>query len=230
MKTKKLLVVNSIHSITSAQIFNNQLERIYSKLKPMINTITPREKFDPVFTNKHTHLLISGSELRASRSYEKDDFFYSLINHFLQAEKPILAICHGHQMLAKSITDSQVCRQASRPEFGWQDIQIESNYLFKGITNPVFMESHFDEVFSLPPSFNIIAHNNNCPIQAFQYRNNACWGLQFHPEVNLQESEIMLKQISRNYPELETNINWKMPKSGLIFQNYKIFENFLNAG
>ena len=70
-----------------------------------------------------THLVITGSELSAVRPHERDDDVTRLIRSFVDAGKPVLGICWGHQMLAKALAGAHVCRKAARPEFGWRRVR-----------------------------------------------------------------------------------------------------------
>ena len=118
--------------------------------------------------SKYSHLLVTGSSLSASQGSEFDDIIIKVIQYFIKIQKPILGICHGHQMLARAILGNSACRKAKTPEFGWKKMQVKDNPLFKGISNPVFLESHYDEVCNLTADFQIIATNNECNIKAFQ--------------------------------------------------------------
>jgi len=95
--------------------------------------------------SKYSHLLITGSSLSASLGSDWDNTIISIIKYFVKLGKPILGICHGHQMIARAISGDKVCRRANIPEFGWKKMRLKKNQIFKGISNPVFLESHYDE-------------------------------------------------------------------------------------
>ncbi|MEM7356677.1 MAG: gamma-glutamyl-gamma-aminobutyrate hydrolase family protein, partial [Acidobacteriota bacterium] len=130
----------------------------------------------------HGHLLLSGSELSAAKTYERDDELIRLIRAFDRANKPILGLCYGHQMVARALGGR--CRRAAVPEFGWKRVAIRPNALFAGLSDLVPIHSHFDEVFDLPPTFDVIASTDACTVQAFQVRDRPVWGMQFHPELS----------------------------------------------
>ena len=179
--------------------------------------------------SQFNRLLITGSELSASQGSEWDEIIISIIKYFVKNEKPILGICHGHQMIARALAGNGVCRRADIPEFGWKKIQIEDNSLFKGISNPVFLESHYDEVYNLPEEFNIIAANSDCAVQAFQYKNLPIWGIQFHPEMQFDNgSKMVQNHLAEN---LQDNKFYKdeLENKAQIDQNFKIFNNFINS-
>ncbi|HPR17672.1 MAG TPA: gamma-glutamyl-gamma-aminobutyrate hydrolase family protein [Candidatus Cloacimonadota bacterium] len=139
-----------------------------------------------------SHLLITGSELSAALGSEWDAKIISVTEAFLKMEKPILGICHGHQILAKAISGNQACQRSPQPEFGWKKMQIVSNPLFNNVSQPIFLESRYDEVCNLQDRCEVIASNNNLAIQAFQLRNRPVWGMQFHPEMMWDDGNKML--------------------------------------
>ena len=142
-------------------------------------------------------VIISGSELSASKSHIEESDVFSIINEFIFGCKPILGICYGHQMLARALNGGDCCIPAETPEFGFTKVTLdEDNILFKGISNPEIMESHFDQVVDLDDSFKIIATNDKTKIQAFQWGDNLVWGVQFHPEMSYLEGEAMLNRFS----------------------------------
>lgn len=55
--------------------------------------------------------------------------------------------------------------------------------LFEGLPNPFLVrESHYCEIKKVPPQFDLIATNENCPVQAIKHRERPLYGTQFHPE------------------------------------------------
>lgn len=174
----------------------------------------------------YSHLLLTGSALSASQGSEFDSDIISLINKFIEHKKPILGICHGHQMLARALAGDDSCRRTKVPEFSWRKINIKDNPLFAGIENPILMESHYDEVCNLNDDFEIIASNDDCRIQGFQYKNNPFWGVQFHPEVNLEIGDKMIDNHIKNNPQDKKYYKNELQNPEQIEQNFKIFSNF----
>jgi len=179
----------------------------------------PREK-------DFSHLMLTGSELSAATGSKWDEKIISVIKQFLQAAKPVLGICHGHQMIARAIAGDHVCRRASEPEFGWKRMEITDNALFIGIAEPVFLESRYDEVYALPPKFSIIASNAKAEVQAFQYNNLPVWGVQFHPEMLLEDGNRMLEKHLVQNPKDRKFREYELSSPESVAHNLKIFENF----
>ncbi|MDH5481097.1 MAG: glutamine-hydrolyzing GMP synthase, partial [Nitrosomonas sp.] len=104
---------------------------------------------------------------------------------------PVLGICYGMQTMAAQL-GGRVENAAIR-EFGYADIQVSKNgallQSIKGRTDSsedhrldVWM-SHGDKVESLPPGFQVMAHNAATPIAAMADESRHFYGIQFHPEV-----------------------------------------------
>jgi len=99
------------------------------------------------------------------------------------ADFPILGICAGHQFIALHFGGET--RNAEKPEFGKAKLVVDdSDELFRSLPKSFFVwQSHNDEVASLPKDFKVLAHSNNCRIQALKYLKKPFYGVQFHPEV-----------------------------------------------
>ncbi|HEX3018773.1 MAG TPA: glutamine-hydrolyzing GMP synthase [Chitinispirillaceae bacterium] len=96
---------------------------------------------------------------------------------------PVLGLCYGHQLIAKSL-GGRVCRGTAR-EYGLAKISLKvSSELFNGLSDveQVWM-SHGDAVQSLPADFSILASTSDCTFAAVRHNHKKIFGLQFHPEV-----------------------------------------------
>ena len=175
-----------------------------------------------------THLLLTGSELSASQGSEYDEEIFETIYSFVQARKPILGICHGHQMLARYLAGDEYCRRAIQPEFGFKSMKITDDELFAGIQNPIFLESRYDEVFDLPPEFKIVAANETEAVQGFRYKNLPVWGIQFHPEFLFEDGEDMLQKHLTENPQDKIYYRDDLIDKMHLEQNLRIFTNFIN--
>jgi GMP synthase (glutamine-hydrolysing) len=176
--------------------------------------------------SKFTHLILSGSELSAAKGSAWDDKIIAVIRSFLQDNKPLLGICHGHQILARTIAGDQTCRRAVQPEFGWKKMELKQNPLFTGISEPVFLESRYDEVCDLPAEFEVIASNKSATVQAFQYERKPVWGVQFHPEMLLQDGTEMVERHLRENPQDRKYWVNELQNPEQVVQSLNIFRNF----
>lgn len=100
------------------------------------------------------------------------------------AKVPVLGICYGAQMMAQQ--DSGEVIPSDIREYGRANLSHidHHNALMKEVTldSQVWM-SHADTIASLPENYEIIASTESVKIAAFKVKNEARFGIQFHPEV-----------------------------------------------
>lgn len=176
---------------------------------------------------EHDRLLISGSELSAAERNERDDELCALIQTFLDSGKPVMGICYGSQMLARTLGGK--CRRAAVPEFGWKRVSIRPNPLFDDLDELVPVHSHYDEVHDLPPSCVPIASTDDCAIQAFQVRDRPVWGVQFHPEMSYAEGQHMMQGNLETEPAARQHFVDQLQEPEQVDQNLRIFARFFAA-
>jgi GMP synthase (glutamine-hydrolysing) len=121
-----------------------------------------------------------------------------------KASFPILGICAGMQFMTNHFGGATA--PAKVPEFGKTTLHVDDeDDLFVGLPNTFTVwESHNDEVSVLPRMFKVLAHSDNCPIEAFRIEGKPFYCLQFHPEVENTEHGY---EIFRNF--LEVVRSWK---------------------
>jgi GMP synthase (glutamine-hydrolysing) len=96
---------------------------------------------------------------------------------------PVLGICYG-MMLTAYLLGGNV-EAATEREYGRAEIDVtEESPLFAN-TPPrqQVWASHGDRIISAPEGFRTIATTPSAPITAFENRERAIYGIQFHPEV-----------------------------------------------
>jgi GMP synthase (glutamine-hydrolysing) len=170
-----------------------------------------------------THLVISGSVASATEAQPWDRALGDLVRHCVERRKPVLGICYGHQFLAKVLAGPDHVRRAARPEFGFLELDLAPNPLFRGLEAPLLMASHFDEACDLPGEFQVLASSPDCAVHAFQYRDLPVWGVQFHPEYGAAEGQRIWQEVFARSPELIPAAPAepaRMEQNGLIFRNF----------
>jgi GMP synthase (glutamine-hydrolysing) len=103
---------------------------------------------------------------------------------------PVLGICYGMQTMAAQLGGA--VENALVREFGYAEMTTQDGALFAEIKDrmsatgdhilDVWM-SHGDKVITLPPGFQIMAHNAATAIAAMADDTRQFYGIQFHPEV-----------------------------------------------
>ncbi len=141
-------------------------------------------------------LVLSGGAPRIGLSAEK---MGNNREYLEKADYPILGICAGHQFMA--IVFGGDAGPAEIPEFGETRVYVdEEDGLFRGLPETfIAWESHNDEVTRVPDAFSVLAHSDNCRVQAMKHHERPLYGLQFHPEVNNTEHG---KDIFANFVEI----------------------------
>ncbi|KZX16319.1 GMP synthase [Methanobrevibacter cuticularis] len=106
------------------------------------------------------------------------------LNYLNKLDIPILGICLGHQLIAKSFGGT--VSTSSTESYAQIEINVlEENKLFKGLFPSMQVwTSHKDEVKSLPDEFKILASSPICKIEAMKHKTKDIYGIQFHPEVH----------------------------------------------
>lgn len=108
-----------------------------------------------------------------------------IVREAIAAEKPVLGICLGAQLIATAL-GGEVSRLPTS-EIGWYDVDLTEH----GRGDPLLAELgersrifqwHTDGI-RLPEGIQPLASSPACPVQAFRYRHHV-YGLQFHLEVD----------------------------------------------
>ena len=168
--------------------------------------------------------IITGSKYSVYENVPWINNLVDFVKLLIKNKKPVLGICFGHQVIAKSI-GADVIKNPLGWELGSYSINLTdsglNHNLFFGINNyDIVYESHQDVVVNLPSDVNILA-NTKKSIQSFQYKNNI-YGVQFHPEFSWEVTRMLMDlRISRGIL-VDNNL---LKKS---INGYKILNNFID--
>ena len=188
-------------------------------------------KHEPIPNKKFSLVVILGAPESAN-----DDFPYlieeqELIKNSVNDDIPVLGICLGSQLIAK--TFGAKIYSGPKKEIGfYNDLKISSDStFFSGFQNPFTVFHWHGDTFDLPQGALRLASSEHYPNQAFQYK--SAIGLQFHLEVNeemvnlwLDNTEEKLQKISYINPQeirSEINDNISIVKSNMknFYNNFK---------
>jgi GMP synthase-like glutamine amidotransferase len=105
----------------------------------------------------------------------------------LAAERPVLGICAGMQLLARFAGGAIALGESV--EHGFLPIQVlDRTGLLSGLPpEAVVYHDHTDEIVDLPDGFQVLASSEVCAVQAFADPARCWWGTQFHPEESNEE-------------------------------------------
>lgn len=161
--------------------------------------------------------------------YEEDKYPFladetAFLKQAIDADKPVLGICLGAQMIAKAL-GAQVTKSPAK-EVGWGKVTLSDegrrDGLFHGLPDTLDVLQWHEDMFHIPQGGKLLAYSGDCPHQAFRYRN--ALGLQFHLEVT---TEILLEwfsgspdrdEIIRRYKELEPDL---LARAEMLYSNFK---------
>ena len=154
-----------------------------------------------------------------------------LIKNSVDNEIPVLGICLGSQLIAKTF-GAKVYKGPIKEIGFYNDLNFLNNSkLFDGFKNPFSVFHWHGDTFDLPNGATRLALSENYSNQAFQYK--SAIGLQFHLEVNeqminlwLDKTEEKLQQIPYIDPkkirsEIDGNISIVKSNMGNFYNNFK---------
>ena len=139
--------------------------------------------------------------------YDEDAFGCN--KEIFALEIPVLGICYGMQLIAK--TFGATINKSVTSEYGKSQIEVdENNPLFQKLPKiqTVWM-SHGDYVKTLPQGFSKIASSKNCKLASIANENKKIYAVQFHPEVRhtIYGNEILHHFV---FDICHAEANWKM--------------------
>lgn len=170
-----------------------------------------------------THLLIMGGPMAV---YEMDRYPYlineaQLINAAIKANKHILGVCLGAQMVAHALGARVYA--GGRKEIGWYEIALTP----EGMKDPIMSSLALDgksaaqvfqwhgDTFDLPAGAVRLASSDLYPNQAFRYSDRV-YALQFHIEVTPKIVSDWLKD------EKGVDLNSVNAESSSLYEPYRM--------
>ena len=140
-----------------------------------------------------SHSMVTHEELW---SLEVEKWLPKLIDE----DVPLLAICYGHQLLAKSLGGVSGYHENGM-EIGSVDINLEENAkndeIFSKLQNNFKAHTiHSQTVIKLPKNARRLAFNSHDKNHAFRV-GNCAWGVQFHPEFDKNIMNLYIKEVAK---------------------------------
>ena len=219
-----LLVLNCI--VGPSGNFDRSMDRILSANNIEFETIKLDDYNRPLEDiERFDRMLISGSSIMHLDEHFMHDLCADAIRKFIQAGKGVLGICYGHQTIARSILGIDCIGR--NPEFGFVEIELEPSPLFEGMKRPfMVLESHYETVERLSDDFHVLGHSATVGVEAFQYKDFPVWGVQFHPEYNIEQGKDMMRRKVLKDPKVEKLLQHSDVPQSHFRQNEKVLVNF----
>ena len=193
----------------------------------VIETIQAKQEKIP--SKRYSLLIILGApeSVNDNLGYLSDEMV--LIQNYVNNGIPVLGICLGSQLIAKSFGASVY--HGTKKEIGFfHDLRLESKNmsdLFSGFNNPFTAFHWHEETFTLPRNAIRLVRSNDYENQAFKI--GTAVGLQFHLEVDESminswldhthhishnEKEKILYDTEKNFSTMKQNIS-------VFYENFK---------
>ena len=189
-------------------------------------------KHEKLPERKYSLLVILGAPESANDDLPYLQAEQKLIKKTVDDHTPVLGICLGSQLIAKTF-GGKVYRGPKKEIGFYHDLKIDtSSKLFSGFTNPFTVFHWHGDTFDLPEGAVRLAHSESYQNQAFQI--NSAVGLQFHLEVNaemvnlwLDNTREKLEQIPYIDPQkirsdIDKNISIVKNNMNNFYNNFKL--------
>ena len=193
----------------------------------VIETIQAKQEKIP--SKRYSLLIILGAPESVNDNLGYLSAEMDLIQNYVNNGIPVLGVCLGSQLIAKSLGASVY--HGTKKEIGFfHDLKLDNENisdLFHGFKNPFTVFHWHEETFTLPQNAIRLVHSNDYPNQAFKI--GTAVGLQFHLEVDesminswlasthhisQNEKEKILNDIEKNFSILKQNIS-------IFYKNFK---------
>jgi len=144
---------------------------------------------------EHDGIIVLGGNMSALQDEERPYFpaLTRLIREFAEAGKPVLGVCLGAQLIARSFNaELQI---GGDLEFGFHEVKptpaAAADPVIGGLEEPLALFQWHTDHYELPPGAELLATGVSYPNQAYRI-GRTVYGMQFHFEVtrSLVESQI----------------------------------------
>lgn len=149
---------------------------------------------------KNDAVILTGSHSMVTQEESWSLEVEKWLPKLIKDEVPLLAICYGHQLLAKSLGGISGYHENGM-EIGSVEINLEENAkndeIFSKLQNSFKAHTiHSQTVIKLPKNATRLAFNNHDKNHAFRV-GSCAWGVQFHPEFDKNIMNLYIKEVAK---------------------------------
>jgi len=185
MLNPSILIVENDHD-TPSGVIGLQLSQLAAKVRT-VNIIQREESVADSELADYDGLVVLGGPMGAfdDDRYPKLVEVVRLIKHFHFSAKPILAVCLGAQLLARSLGSG--IRPNKGGEWGFTPLKItregRNDEVLSGMPESIILYQFHQDSIRLPADACLLMTSEECANQAFRV-GALSWGFQFHPEID----------------------------------------------
>ncbi|MEI7885611.1 MAG: gamma-glutamyl-gamma-aminobutyrate hydrolase family protein [Clostridia bacterium] len=133
-----------------------------------------------------------------------DDIYFDIyegeMEMIREAKVPILGICAGHHLMAIAYGGGVRRADFGHEERFFTEMQVvKKSLLTEGLSeNPYVFEYHYCAVYELPENCELLMASPKTKIQSFKVKGENKFGVQFHPELDVEAFDPMFKASDPN--------------------------------
>jgi GMP synthase-like glutamine amidotransferase len=176
-----IVVVDTEHAGARDSVTVNRLESLRARLGELTGApVSVKHYLDTNRTGIEGEAAVLSGSRSAWATHDQSELA-AFRQRILEFDGRLLGICAGMQLIAAALGGS--VDQTASPEHGFVEVELQSNDLFKGLSQEAdFYQNHGDEVTEVPETVEVIARNA-AYVQAIHVPARGWWGTQFHPEL-----------------------------------------------
>jgi len=177
------------------------------------NIHSVQAKHEKIPKKENSLVVILGAPESANENLPYLQEEQNLIRKSVENNIPVLGICLGSQLIAKTF-GGKVYRGPKKEIGFFNDLIPEANStLFSGFENPFTVFHWHGDTFDLPKGSIRLAHSEIYPNQAFQFQSAV--GLQFHLEINEEMVNLWLDKTEKQLQSI-TSIDPQKIRSDIV--------------
>ena len=127
-------------------------------------------------------IIIFGSATSVNKNSSWQKSLENLLLIAFENNIPILGICYGHQLIAKTFGGTVKTLWKGEIKRGSRLVTVEKSIFSGKRKSGSLLYSHQDGVTKVPPNFKIIASSEMLSIEAIESTEKPIWGFQAHLE------------------------------------------------